>query len=174
MSSSPALPSIRSRLTLWLLGISLAFAVITAGAVWFVMNHEMDEMMDQELRESGELIYHLVSNTTPDALQTRHSLMDSEYEEHLVWQLVDNHTQSVIAKSHKAPETPILLAHTDRVIKVSGSAWHAATFKIKQPEPRLLIVAQADTERDEAKQEGTLYAFMSAALSGILVSLLLN
>ena len=174
MSPSSALPSIRSRLTLWLLGISLAFAVITAGAVWFVMNHEMDEMMNQELRESGELIYHLVSNATPDALRTTHNLMDSEYEEHLVWQLVDNHTQSVIAKSHKAPETPILRAHVDRVIKVSDSAWHAATFKIKHPEPRLLIVAQADAERDEAKQEGALYAFISAALSGILVSLLLN
>ena len=174
MTPYSTLPSIRSRLTLWLLGISLAFAVITAGAVWFVMNHEMDEMMNQELRESGELIYHLVSNATPDALRTRHNLMDSEYEEHLVWQLIDNHTRSVIAKSHKAPETPILLSHVDHVIKVSDSAWHAATFNIKYPEPRLLVVAQADAERNEAKQEGALYAFMSAALSGILVSLLLN
>lgn len=174
MTPYSTLPSIRSRLTLWLLGISLAFAVITAGAVWFVMNHEMDEMMDQELRESGELIYHLVSNTTPDTLRTRHNLMDSEYEEHLVWQLIDNHTRSVIAKSHKAPETPILLTHVDHVVKVSDSAWHAATFNIKFPEQRLLIVAQADAERNEAKQEGALYAFVSAALSGILVSLLLN
>lgn len=65
MMIASGFPSIRFRLTAWLIGISLSFAAMTAGAVWFVMNHEMDEMMNQELRESGELIYHLVSNTTP-------------------------------------------------------------------------------------------------------------
>ena len=174
MNPATVLPSIRSRLTLWLLGISLAFAVITAGAVWFVMNHEMDEMMNQELRESGELIYHLVSKISPESLRSNHSLTYSEYEEHLVWQLIDNNTQTVIAKSHKAPDSPILTKPVENVVQVPNSAWHAATFNIKHPASRLLIVAQADAERDEAKQEGVLYAFFSAALSGILVSLLLS
>jgi signal transduction histidine kinase len=169
-----SLPSIRSRLTLWLLGVSLVFAVVTAGAVWFVMNHEMDEMMNQELRESGELVYHLISKSTPEALNRSDNMLDSEYEEHLIWQLINNKTLSVVAKSRKAPPDPILTKPVNNVIQAPNRAWHVVTFNVKYPEPSLLVVAQSDAERDEAKQEGALYAFMSAALSGILVSLLLN
>ena len=174
MTAASNLPSIRFRLTAWLLGISLVFAAITAGSVWFVMNHEMDEMMNQELRESGELIYHLVSSTPLESLNTPHNPQNSDYEEHLVWQLIDLTNHLVIARSHKAPESAILQAHVDVVTHVSGSRWHATTFLIKYPEPRLLVVAQDDAERNEAKEEGVLYAFICAALSALLVSILLN
>lgn len=88
--------------------------------------------------------------------------------------MIDLANYLVIARSHKAPDHPILKAHAEDVVHVPGSRWHATTFTIKYPEPRLLVVGQDDAERNEAKEEGVLYAFISAALSALLVSILLN
>jgi two-component system OmpR family sensor kinase len=171
---TPPLPSIRYRLSVWLLGISLTFAALTAVAVWLVMNHEMDEMMDQELRESGELIYHLFVNAPDQILQPAPDQGELEYEEHLIWQLVDLQTEAVLAKSHKAPNTPLLGKPVADVVPVFDGFWHATTFMLKKPAPRLLVVAQSDDERDEAKREGVLYALLSAVFSALVVSLLLD
>ncbi|MBO1009997.1 hypothetical protein [Acidovorax sp. SD340] len=58
-------PSIRGRLVQSLLFISIAFGLLTSVVVWYVIAHEMGELMDQELREAAE-IFHSVMAIQPD------------------------------------------------------------------------------------------------------------
>src|SRR3989344_4305339 len=63
-------PSIRGRLVQSLLFISIAFGLLTSVVVWYVIAHEMGELMDQELREAAE-IFHSVMAIQPElATQT--------------------------------------------------------------------------------------------------------
>jgi signal transduction histidine kinase len=152
----------------------LFFAAITAATVWYVLDHEMDEMMNQELREAGELIYHLTAGRPVDLLNAPHPPRHGEYEEHLIWQIIDTSRQAVVAKSHKAPDSPLVDQFHQAVEVMSDGQWHATTFKFQEDEPLLLAVAQSDEERREAKNEAVLYALLSAIVSALCVSLLLN
>lgn len=174
MPETAALPSIRARLTIWTLSISLFFAAITAISVWYVLDHEMDEMMNQELREAGELIYHLTAGRPVDLLNAPHPPRHTEYEEHLVWQIIDTARQAVVAKSHKAPDSPLIDHSREAISVVTDGQWHATTFKFQEDGSLLLAVAQSDQERREAKNEAVLYALLSAMISALCVSILLN
>lgn len=168
------MPSIRRRLTVWMLSISFLFATLTAGAVWLVLEHEMDEMMNQELREAGELIYHLTADRSFNVLNDPHPPRHSDYEEHLIWQIVNTSDQQVIARSHKAPESPLVSQPHTGVIPIESGQWHATTFSFSRSDSVMLVVAQSDQERREAKSEAVLYALLCAMVSAVCVSLLLN
>ncbi|MFW9595339.1 MAG: hypothetical protein ACMV1D_07550, partial [Macromonas sp.] len=65
-AAPPALPSIRHRVTRTLLWMSLCSCVLVGAVVWRVVGHEINELMDQGLRESAEIIHNVLANpTTP-------------------------------------------------------------------------------------------------------------
>ncbi|MFM8864449.1 MAG: hypothetical protein ACKOFG_05920 [Limnohabitans sp.] len=55
--------SIRQRLTLSLMLVALGLGALIGGTVWYVIKHELNELMDQGLRESAELIHNMLSHT---------------------------------------------------------------------------------------------------------------
>lgn len=98
------LPSIRQRLVRVLAGVSLAWAVAVSAVVWFTVHHALDEVLDNALRESAEVMYGVLSGQA-GVLSLGHaaSLPAPPHAEHLVWQIVDARG-SVLLRSHQAPD----------------------------------------------------------------------
>ena len=171
--SRPA-PSIRQRLTLSQLAISLLFAVLTIVSVWTVVGHEMDELMDHELREAGEIIHNTLALVPAQARMTRSTPGDAEYEEHLVWQVVDGTSGAVLGRSHKAPASALLRRMLDQPGASADGAWRLITFSFKNNPGQLLVVAQSQAERDEAQNDAVLYTLLGSVLLGLFAAALLN
>ncbi len=167
-------PSIRRRLTLSQLAISLLFALLTAASVWAVVGHEMDELMDQELREAGELIHNMLTLVPTRERVTLSTPGDGEYEEHLVWQVVDSASGAVLGHSHKAPASALLSHMLEQPGTTADGAWRLITFGFKHNPGQLLVVAQSQSERDEAQNDAVLYTLLGAVLLGLLAAALLN
>ena len=166
--------SIRQRLTLAQLAISLLFAVLTATAVWAVIGHEMDELMDQELRETGEVIHNMLTLVPTRDRVTLSTPGDAEYEEHLVWQVVDSASGAVLGHSHKAPTRALLSHRLEQPGSSADGVWRVITFGFRNNPGQLLVVAQSQSERDEAQNDAVLYTLLGAVLLGLLAAALLN
>jgi len=168
------LPSIRRRLTLTLLSISLLFAGLTAGVVWSVIRHEMGEVMDQELREAGEIIHNLLASTPEgERIDLRRS-RGGDYEEHLVWQVVDAATGEVRGRSHNAPAQPLLRRLEAAPVASADGAWRLIGFEFRQAPGRILVVGQSQQERIEAEGDAVRFTLLGAALLGVLSAVLLH
>lgn len=171
--SRPA-PSIRQRLTLSQLAISVLFAALTTVSVWGVIGHEMDELMDQELRETGEVIHNMLTLVPARERVTLSTPGDAEYEEHLVWQVVDSASGAVLGHSHKAPASALLSHMLERPGASADGAWRVITFSFKNNPGQLLVVAQSQAERDEAQNDAVLYTLLGSVLLGLFAAVLLN
>jgi hypothetical protein len=146
-------PSIRGRLVKSLLWISITFGLLTSVVVWYVIAHEMGELMDQELREAAE-IFHSVMTAQPDlATDGQSATHHFGYEEHLVWQVVDASSGRVRSRSHKAPEQALQRAPTEAVAWTQDGQWRAFTSVFNQRPEQFLVVAQSRKERDEVHGE---------------------
>ena len=136
-------PSIRGRLVKSLLWISITFGLLTSVVVWYVIAHEMGELMDQELREAAE-IFHSVMAVQPDlATDGQSATHHFGYEEHLVWQVVDASSGRVRSRSHKAPEQALQRAPTEAVAWTQDGQWRAFTSVFSQRPELFLVVAQS-------------------------------
>ena len=105
------LPSIRRRLAFSLLWVSLITGLMTIGLVRYIVSHEMEELMNQELREAAEIIHNVLALSPVNTAATVTRTGNSEYEEHLVWQLINSSSGTVLARSHKAPLTALLTGY---------------------------------------------------------------
>lgn len=168
------MPSISRRITTILAVVCLLGAGVTTLSISYVVDHEMDELLDQGLRESADLIHNVISRgSTLDAL-SRHSGTDNEYDEHLVWQLVDMSRSIVVAKSTHAAAVPLVTTYQSELFDIdrieSGSHWRVITLLSKFPEQHLLVVAQSHQERMEARAEAKHYAALMSLISAILTT----
>lgn len=167
-------PSIRGRVTHTLLVISWAWGVLIAAVVWQVVGHEVDELMDQGLRESAEVFHGVIGRLPVEAQRPGTVTEHTDYEEHLVWQLVDPLSGRVLVRSHRAPETAIIRAHTAETTTSSDGQWRVVTLAMRHTPDRFLLVAQNMGERHDARQEVVLYTMLSALLLGGLAVLALR
>lgn len=166
--------SIRQRLTLSLVMVALGLGGLIAVTVWYVVKHELTELMDQGLRESAEMI-HNVLRQAPQALdQNSATASEADYEEHLVWQLVDAQSLQMIRRSAKAPEHLLTTRVNPEVVHSEDGQWHLLSFGFEHAEDRILVVAQSVAEREEALGETVLYATLMALAVGFLAALLMN
>lgn len=172
--ASVALPSIRRRLTASLLWISLFFGVLTAAVVWFVLGHEVNELMDQELRETAEITHNLMASQPEHMWFNPDRLQHDEYEEHLVWQVVDVGTGAVKSRSHQAPEQALLTQITSTITPTPDGRWHAVTFGFKHQPQYFLLVAQSKAEREESRLEAVVFTFLAAFGMSLMSTLLMN
>ena len=167
-------PSIRGRLVQSLLWISIAFGLLTSVVVWYVIAHEMSELMDQELREAAE-IFHSVMAIQPDlGTNGQSATKHFDYEEHLVWQVVDAPSGRVQSRSHKAPEQALQSAPTEVIAWTQDGQWRTFTSVFSQRPEQFLVVAQSRKERDEVNGEVVLYTLMAALSMSLLSALLMN
>jgi len=170
------LPSIRRRLSRALVVVSLAWSVAVAAVVGWVVRHEMDELMDDTLRESAQILDGLLSSQASQLPLRPGGVMPAPpHKEDLVWQIVDTH-QQVLLRSHQAPAQPLADAAT-RGFTSAGDGWrvHAEAMA---PGPGtaglVLLVAQRNSERNEAVVDSSLYTAGSALVVGLLCALWLS
>ena len=174
MLKTSGLPSIRQRVTRTLLIISLLWAVLVSAVVRQVVHHEVDELMDQSLRESAEVLHSVLALLHQQGRDETIALTHAEYEEHLVWQIIHVQTGEVAGRSHKAPAQPLLLTPDPQPRNTEDGLWRVMAFPFQDDPQHFLLVAQSEEERVEARTEAVTYTLIAALLMGTLVTALLS
>lgn len=166
------LPTIRARLSMALIAVSLAWGAAVSIVVWVTVRHEVDELMDTTLQESAEILYGLLQAGDRRWLtETGGALAATPHDEHLVWQVVGADGQ-VLARSYRAPAEALNRA-TTRGWADAGDAWRVFSLPFVS-DGRMLYVAQASAERREARLEVAEYTAGGALLVGLLCALWLR
>lgn len=173
---SSRLPSIRSRLTFSLLAISLTFSALTTGVTWLIVDHELDEFLIQELKESGAIIQHLIlaSETQGVGVQALNSHPGFQEEDQLAWQVVDSGFTQVLGRSRFAPDQPLFRHPSLTNNPTSDQRWNGLSLRFPNQDGRWLIVVQSNKEHQEAQRDAALFTLLSSLISSLLVSLLLG
>lgn len=155
-----ALPSIRRRLADALLWWSLAWSVAVAAAVWLSARHEVDELLDDTLRASAEVLGAMLSGATPAPPPPAVAQAGGRF----AWQVVDT-SGGVVSRS---PQAPARALHATPSAGFSDAAdWRVFGAPLGG-DGRMLYVAQTRAERVEAHTEVVLGAVTSALAIGLL------
>lgn len=157
-----AVPSIRSRLGLLVLGVALAGALAIAAAVWLAVRSEVDELLDETLQASAEVLGGLLAAGERDALPEVHAAAPGE---HFAWQLVGP-GGVVLLRSARAPQQAWLPLPTPGFVD-APSGWRLYGLRLAAGE-RMLYVAQTGGERREAAADVAWAATVSALAVGVV------
>ncbi len=166
------LPSIRERLSRTLVLVSLVWGFAVSAVVWLAVRHEVDELLDNTLQESAEILYGLLLfNQAQLPMQGGGSMPAPTHDERTVWQIVGPGNQ-VLLRSHHAPATPLAAQHTAGFSSV-GDEWRVYGIPFDAP-GRIVYVAQRGSERREARLEAAALTAAAALLVGLLCALWLR
>lgn len=158
-----ALPSIQRRLLGAMLVIGLSWGLATTLAVGLVVRHEVDEVLDQGLKEAGEIILGVLQyNAAAWPAGGSGTLPAPAHDEQLVWQLVGPRGD-VELRSHRAPERAISGLRARGFSR--STEWRAFATPF-DADGRMLYVAQTGSERHEARLEAVLFVIGTALLVG--------
>lgn len=166
-----AIPSIRQRLSRTLLGVSVAWGVAVSGALWLAIQHEVDELMDNTLRESAEILFGLLSYDASRLPHEGGAMPAPPHEEKTVWQIVDGR-QTVLLRSHQAPDQA-LLPKARRGFSAIGDSWRVYGMPLQQA-GSMLYVAQRGSLRREARLNALAVLAGGALGVGLLCALWLR
>ncbi len=160
------LPSLRRELARSLTLISAVWLLAVFFTMAFGVRHEVDDLLDDGLQESAEVLYGpLVLHPPHLPSTTGASLPAPPHDERLVWQIVDQ-DQHVVLRSHKAPAMPLL---ADFKAGLSDSPGNWRVYAMRLPTAgQLLYVGQPAIERLEARYE----VIVIVGASGVAVGLL--
>jgi signal transduction histidine kinase len=157
----PGLPSMRRRLARAVMLGSLVCAAAVSVAVWLATQEEVDELLDDTLQASAEVLGALLRDHEGAAARTPSEVRASS---RFVWQVV-NASQQVIARSSSAPAAPLAATPIAGFFDVPDWRVFGAALG---GDGRTLYVAQTRAERAEAQFEVAL----NAVLAALAVSLL--
>jgi signal transduction histidine kinase len=101
-------PSIRRRLSRRILLLSMMWALLASLAVWLVVRQEVDELLDEALQDSADVIAELLGASPESTAGLPRVIAASSEGAHFAWQLVDAQGE-VLLRSELAP----------------AEAWHA-------------------------------------------------
>ncbi|ODU11075.1 MAG: hypothetical protein ABS84_00925 [Rubrivivax sp. SCN 71-131] len=148
---SPTLPSIRTRLTRLLVAVALVWGAAVSLAVWFVVSEEVDELLDETLQSSAEVLGRLLVIGGRDALAADAGprAQAASTHEHFAWQLLG--PQGVLLRSARAPQEPLLPLPLPGFAD-APSGWRVYALRLADGE-HMLYVAQTRGERREAALE---------------------
>lgn len=167
-------PSIRGRLMRALAGWSVACGLAVAASVWLTAANEVDELLDDTLQSSAELIGALVADLPDTGRDTVTMSAQQPASERFAWQLA-RADGSLVALSVHAPQSPWY--GSARAGLSRRGDWHVFGMAVGE-EGRMLYVAQTAAERFEARMEvagaAVLSAFTVALLSLLWVNALLR
>ncbi len=161
-------PSIATRLARAILGWALVWGLAVGLAVWLAATHEVDELLDEALRSSAELITVLVAEH--DEADDPATGIGAVPAEHFAWQLVAADGR-VLRRSTKAPTTPWHATPRPGYADVPG--WRIYGLAAGR-DGRFLYAAQTGEERAEARAEVAFGAVLSALAVGLLGQLWLR
>lgn len=164
-----SLPSLRRELVRTLTLISAVWLSAVFFAMAFGIRHEVDELMDEALQESAEVLYGIIAiHGTTLPLQTGGILPAPPHEERLVWQIVDEQ-QKVVLHSHKAP-TVSLLPHFKAGLADAPGHWRVYAMRLPLPD-KVLYVGQRTSERLESRYEAILGVGAGGLLAGLVCAI---
>lgn len=157
-------PSIRARLMRALAAWSLVCGLAVGASVWFTATHEIDELLDDGLASSAELLGALVANLPDNGSSATAPSVAQPASQRFAWQLA-RLDGSMIARSVSAPESPWYPSATPGLGRRGD--WHVYGVTVGI-DGRMLYVAQTAAERREALTEVALGAVLSALAVGLL------
>ena len=164
------LPSIRVRLTRWIMAISMAGGLLLALTVGVLLHETLDELLDDGLQESAEVLYGLLSQDQDLILRHRGMLPAPSHEEGLVWQLIDRDGE-VVLRSHRAPTVPVTLGTASGFS--NAPLWRIYSMPLPQGQA-VLHVAQSEDHRHHAQLWTVGGSLALALLIGWLTMVWLN
>jgi signal transduction histidine kinase len=154
-------PSIRRRLARAMLFGSLLCGLAVAVAVWLAAIEEVDELLDDTLRASAEVMASLLpTNGEP----LRVAAAPSTADERFAWQVVDA-SRRVLMRSPRAPSDPFVDATTAGY--ADSAHWRVFGMPLGGSD-RMLYVAQTRAERAEAQFEVAISSALAALAVGAL------
>jgi signal transduction histidine kinase len=162
------MPSIRGRLARALLAWAVAGGLAVAAAVGLAVQEEVDELLDDALRASAELLSGLLTPNIAALVAAGHgdgaAAAPPGPDDRFAWQVIGADRQ-VVLRSPIAPRTPL------QALPGPGFAdtpvWRTFGRSLGD-DGRLLVVAQSRAERAEARFE----AGLNAGLAALAVALL--
>ncbi len=140
--------SLRQRLFGTVLGVSLVWSLVLSLAVTVTVRRAVDELMDNTLQESAEILYGLLriqGQSLP--ITNGGSLPAPPHDEHLVWQVVSPDGR-VSWRSHRAPSQPLQALATTGLSTVPDS-WRV--YGMAMEGGAMLYVAQVAHVRQASK-----------------------
>ncbi|WP_223210524.1 sensor histidine kinase [Leptothrix cholodnii] len=166
------LASIRQRLGRMMIGWSLVWVVAGSLAVLLTVEHEIDELLDDTLRASAQVMSALLSShadALPPGLPVQGQI-GSLGEERFAWQMV-SHDGRVLLRS---PSAPAQALHATATAGFSDTPdWRVLGVALAG-RGRMLYVAQTRAERHEARLSVGLNAGLAALGVGLLAYLTLG
>lgn len=167
------LTSLQNRLSRSLLAGWLVWSLAILGSLWWVIDHEIEELLDETLVESAEIIAGLLAYDAAalrlDDSDTR-ALPAAEHSERLIWQIT-NSAGRIALRSHRAPDTPLASPSTSGLSYDASRSWRVFSLRLPGAPDLVLHVGQETAEREEAAVEAARYAAATALCIGILVML---
>lgn len=162
-------PSLRRELLRLTTLAALGWLAVLALTVTWAVRHEVDDLLDEALREAAEVMYGVLT-TAPQLADGSAALPEilpaPAHREKFVWQIVDGRGH-VVRRSHKAPATSLSTVTRTGWFDDDGG-WRVYGLRMPGAEPKMLYVAQVAVERNEARHE----AVGTVLLSALTVSLL--
>ena len=165
-AAAAGLTSLRRELVRTLTLISAVWLVAVFLVMAFGIRHEVDDLMDDALQESAEVLYGTLVLHGPDLhLEGGGSLPAPPHDERLVWQILEDPGARLLLRSHKAPEAPLVQAPR---VGLSDTPDHWRVYTLPLPQPgRFLVVGQPRFERLEARYEVIALVGSSGLLVGV-------
>ncbi len=147
--NQPTEDSLRRRLYGSLLSVSLVWGLVVAVAAIFTVRHAVDDLLDNTLQESAEILYGLIrSGQQQLPVNDGGSLPAPVHDEHLVWQVVDANGR-VVWRSHRAPAQPLQQTAQSGLSSV-GEDWRVFGMSL-DAQGHMLYVAQVAHIRQVTK-----------------------
>ncbi len=161
-----AAPSIRSRLANALLVWSLVWGSIIGLAVWLAATHEVDELLDDTLRSSSELLASLAAEAVRDGLpaDVAEQPATSSQGQRFAWQ-VTAADGTLLMRSERAPASP--WHRTPDAGFSDLPQWRIYGLPMGK-DGLMLYAAQTQAERQEARADVALGAWLAALAVGLL------
>ena len=175
MTRPAALPSLRHELLRLTTAVALGWLLVLGLTVTWAVQHEVDDLLDEALREAAEVMY--------GVLTTSHGLNDGTaalpevlpapaHDEKFVWQIVDAGGR-IVRRSHKAPEAALSARPRPGWFDEAGR-WRVYGVALPPQVPGMLYVAQVGKERNEARYEAVATVLLAALTVSLLWALLLR
>lgn len=136
-------PSIRARLSRLVLLLSLVWALLASIAVWVAVRHEVEELLDETLQDSTDVLAELL-DASALALGPARVIAASQGGSHFAWQLVDADGR-ILLRSQLAPAEPWHVRPRLGFSDVQGQ-WRSYGRALSEA---ILYVAQTRAERRE-------------------------
>ncbi len=170
----PRRPSIAGRLARQLLLISAFWAVLAGVSVWLVVQEEVDELLDETLQASSQVLGQLLRQGHAMPAQIADN---DDLSTHFAWQLVAPDG----ALLHRSPLAPVKAWKLPPGFSdwqddgTDGDDWRVHVRPLPTAAgPGWLMVAQTSTERKEVRSRVGLASAFSALLVGGLCMVWMN